>query len=166
MVRRQITRSICRLGPVVGTGLPVWSTLVASLTYEPQHYKTNKMTCAPSEDSDQPGHPPSQWVAEDPIFLHADSEDSGQTGRMSRLVWVFAGRRGHFVVLVVCGCVCLCVCVLYGTITLRFRHVHSIQHATSLFLHVSLPLWWFLIKQQRCFTEQRTRLATYHRPIH
>ena len=23
------------------------------------HHKTNKMTCAPSEDSDQPGHPPS-----------------------------------------------------------------------------------------------------------
>ena len=26
---------------------------------EPQHDKTNKMTCAPSEESDQPGHPPS-----------------------------------------------------------------------------------------------------------
>ena len=26
---------------------------------EPRHDKTNKMTCAPSEDSDQPGHPPS-----------------------------------------------------------------------------------------------------------
>ena len=25
----------------------------------PPHDKTNKMTCAPSEDSDQPGHPPS-----------------------------------------------------------------------------------------------------------
>ena len=50
MVRRQITRSICSIGPVVGTGLPVGSTLVASPTYEPQHYKTNKMTCAPSED--------------------------------------------------------------------------------------------------------------------
>ena len=71
MVRRQITRSICRIGPVVGIGLPVGSTLVASPAYEPQHYKTNKMTCAPSEDSDQPGHPPSQWVAEDPVFLHA-----------------------------------------------------------------------------------------------
>ena len=27
--------------------------------YELPHDKTNKMTCAPSEDSDQPGHPPS-----------------------------------------------------------------------------------------------------------
>ena len=50
MVRRQITRSICRIGPVVGIGLLVGSTLVASPTYEPQHYKTNKITCAPSED--------------------------------------------------------------------------------------------------------------------
>ena len=25
---------------------------------EPHHDKTNKMACAPSEDSDQPGHPP------------------------------------------------------------------------------------------------------------
>ena len=27
--------------------------------YEPAHDKTYKMACAPSEDSDQPGHPPS-----------------------------------------------------------------------------------------------------------
>ena len=26
---------------------------------EPFHDKTNKVDCAPSEDSDQPGHPPS-----------------------------------------------------------------------------------------------------------
>ena len=38
--------------------------------------------CAPSEDSDQPGHPPcAQWVAKDPSFLHVDSEDSDHTGR-------------------------------------------------------------------------------------
>ena len=34
-------------------------TLVRETTDEPPHDKTNKMTCAPSEDSDQPGHPPS-----------------------------------------------------------------------------------------------------------
>ena len=38
-----------------------------------------------------------QWVAEDPSFLHADSEESDQTGRMPRLIWVFAGRTCHFV---------------------------------------------------------------------
>ena len=38
-----------------------------------------------------------QWVAKDPRFLHADSEVSDQTGCMPRLIWVFAGRTGHFV---------------------------------------------------------------------
>ena len=38
-----------------------------------------------------------QSVAKDPSFLHADSEDSGQTGRMPRLIWVFAGRICQFV---------------------------------------------------------------------
>ena len=37
------------------------------------------------------------WVAKDPSFLHADSEDSDQTGRMPRLIWVFTGRTCHFV---------------------------------------------------------------------
>ena len=32
-----------------------------------------------------------QWVAKDPRFLHTDSKDSDQTGRMPRLIWVFAG---------------------------------------------------------------------------
>ena len=74
--------------------------------FEPHHDKTSKMTCAPSEDSDQHLHPPSlsrvfavlaQWVAKNPSFLHADSEDSDQTGWMPRLTYVFAGRTGHFV---------------------------------------------------------------------
>ena len=38
-----------------------------------------------------------QLVAEDPMFLHADSEDSDQTGRMPRLTRVFTGRTCHFV---------------------------------------------------------------------
>ena len=40
-----------------------------------------------------------QWVAEDPRFLHADSQDSDQTGRMPRLIWVFAGRTAILLVL-------------------------------------------------------------------
>ena len=56
---------------------------------------TNKMTChGNDEGSDQPGHPPSlirdssvhSVVAKDPSFLHADSEDSIQTGRMPKLI--------------------------------------------------------------------------------
>ena len=53
-----------------------------------------KNECAPTEDSDQPGHPLylirvfacAQWVAKESMCLHADSEDSDQAGRMPRLI--------------------------------------------------------------------------------
>ena len=35
------------------------------------------------------------------MFLHADREDSDQTGRMPRLIRVFAGHTDHFVGFVV-----------------------------------------------------------------
>ena len=61
--------------------------------FEQPHDKTNKMTFAPSEDSDQPGHLPSlirvfavsSMGSYGPSFLHANSDDSDQTGRMPRL---------------------------------------------------------------------------------
>ena len=37
------------------------------------------------------------WVAKGLTFLHADSEDSDQTGRMPRLIWVFAGGTSQFI---------------------------------------------------------------------
>ena len=40
-----------------------------------------------------------QWVAKDPRFLHADSKDSDQTGRMPRLIWVFLGTHAILLVL-------------------------------------------------------------------
>ena len=40
-----------------------------------------------------------QWVAKGPRFLHADSKDSDQTGRMPRLIWVFGGQTCHLLVL-------------------------------------------------------------------
>ena len=47
-----------------------------------------------------------QWVAKDPSFQHADSEDSDQPGRMPRLIWVFAGRTYHFVGFVMRWLIC------------------------------------------------------------
>ena len=38
-----------------------------------------------------------QWIAKDPRYIHADGEDSDQTGRMLRLIWVFTGRIYHFI---------------------------------------------------------------------
>ena len=75
-----------------------WEMLIG-VTSEPQHDKTNKMTCAPSKDSDKPGHPPrvftvfnvrmkKPWVLSYP---YSDSVDA------HRLVWVFAGYTCHFV---------------------------------------------------------------------
>ena len=68
--------------------------------YEPRHDKPNKMSVRPANTQISLGIRPvwsesslcAQWVAKDPSFLHADSEDSDQTGRMPRLIWVFTGR--------------------------------------------------------------------------
>ena len=61
---------------------------------EPPRDKTNKMTVHPAKSQTSLGIRPvlsesslcAQWVAKDPRFLHADSEDSDQTGRMPRLI--------------------------------------------------------------------------------
>ena len=49
-----------------------------------------------------------QWVAKDPSFLHADSEDSDQTGWMPMMIGVFAGRTCHFVGFVMRWLKCAC----------------------------------------------------------
>ena len=67
---------------------------------EPPHDKTNNVAMRPAKTQISLGIRPvwsesslcAQWVAKDPSFLHANSEDSDQTGRMPRLIWVFAGR--------------------------------------------------------------------------
>ena len=51
--------------------------------FEPPHEKTNKMTCVCSKESDLAG-----W--------------------MPRLIWVFAGRKGHFVGFVMRWLICSC----------------------------------------------------------
>ena len=37
---------------------PVYTRETTRILFEPAHDKTYKMACAPSEDSDQPWHPP------------------------------------------------------------------------------------------------------------
>ena len=81
---------------------PIWSRsllsvgclkLIMQQTYEPPHDKTNKMTVRPAKtqislDIRQVWSDSllcAQWIAKDPSFLHADSEDSDQTGRMHSL---------------------------------------------------------------------------------
>ena len=71
--------------------------ILSFLTHEPQHDKTNKMTSVrPAKTRISLGIRPvwsesslcAQWVAKDLMFLHVDSKDSDQTGRMPRLIWV------------------------------------------------------------------------------
>ena len=74
---------------------------------EPPHDKTSKMTVRPAKTQVSLGICPvwsesslcTQWVAKAPSFLHVDSEDSDQTGRMPRLIWVFAGCTATLLVL-------------------------------------------------------------------
>ena len=91
-------------------------------TYEPEHYKSNKMTCAPSEDSDQPGHLPSLIRVFAVCFmgsvgLRASSCRQGKL--MPRLIRVFTGCTGHFVVLLCCSSF-FCVCVSEWTVTVTY----------------------------------------------
>ena len=66
-------------------------------------WQNQQSDCAPSEDSDQSGHPPSlirvSAVRMKKATHWAHSEDSDQTGRMPRLIWVFAGRTVTLLVL-------------------------------------------------------------------
>ena len=69
------------------------SLTVECILNEPPHDKTNKMACAPSEDSDQPGHPPSlirvfavrMKKAGILTYPLSASEDSDRTGRTPKL---------------------------------------------------------------------------------
>ena len=62
--------------------------------YEPRYDKTNKVNVRPAKTQIGLGIRPVrsasslcvQWVANDQRFLHADSEDSDQTGRIPRLI--------------------------------------------------------------------------------
>ena len=80
---------------------------IAVLKIEPPRDKTNNVAVCPAKTQISLGiHPVwsasslcPQWVAKGPSSLHADSEDSDQTGRMPRLIWVFAGRTLTLLVL-------------------------------------------------------------------
>ena len=67
----------------------------------------------------------SAWGKLGSLATHwAHSEDSGQTGRMPRLIWVFAGRTCYFVGFVMRRhkCFCRVHCIRLGTYLLQFRN--------------------------------------------
>ena len=81
-----------------------------------------------------------QWVADDPSFLHADSEDSDQTGRMPRLIWVFARRTCHFIGFVVRWLFLFyCIYVFMYYYIRVFKQIHAFHHRNvkkRTFVHV------------------------------
>ena len=62
--------------------------------FEPRHDKTNKMAVRQAKTEISLGIRPvwsesslcAEWIAKGPSFLHADSEDSDQTGRIPSLI--------------------------------------------------------------------------------
>ena len=82
------------------THLSAWLDIdvLKSKKFEPPHDKTSTMICAPSEDSDQPGHLPS-LIKVFTVHMKKHCVLSYQLSalRRLRLIWVFAGHTCHFV---------------------------------------------------------------------
>ena len=64
-----------------------------------------------------------QWVAKDPSFPHAESEDSDQTERITRLIWDVAGRTA----------------TLLGFVMLRLNLLWSFSPFSS----KQIKFWWY-----------------------
>ena len=98
---KRTAETLIRQGECPGWSVFAWRTLILlvlswggscrylkSLIFEPPHDKTNKVRVRPAKTQIPLGMPPVwsesslcvHWVAKDPRFLHADSEDSDQTG--------------------------------------------------------------------------------------
>ena len=96
-----------------------------------------------------------RWVAKDPSFFHADSddsdqpghpdsEDSDQTGRMPRLIWVFAGctfcwfcpEAAHLILLWLIVFDQKLAVLLYN----HLMYISSLKHANITMLTVLLKL--------------------------
>ena len=80
------------------------------------------------------------WVAKDPSFLHADSEDSDQTGRMPRLIQVFARRT---LTLLVLRCDLPPQTTVWNAIISKERYTNTffLLHKSNEQNMISSPLW-------------------------
>ena len=83
------------------------SSVKVATEFEPRHDKTNKVSMRPAKTQINLGVRPvwsesslSAWRKSGSLATHlTQSEDSDQTGRMPRLIWVFAGRTVTLLVL-------------------------------------------------------------------
>ena len=89
-----------------------------------------------------------QYEAKDPVFLHADIKDSDQTGRMPRLIWVFAGRTSYFVGFVVLRLkYCFCYIFLHSSFyKVNFNAyknflINNSEQVSQYFTYVGNQVW-------------------------
>ena len=108
-------------------------SILTNTLIEPPRDKTNNVAVRPGETQINLGIRTvwsesslcAQWIDKDPSFLHADSEDSDQTGRMPRLIWVFAGRTLTLLVLSRGGSIFIQSLRLNWWVTLIVSHSHT-----------------------------------------
>ena len=144
------TSKICRHLPASVAGQLVF-VLPGHTSPRPSHDKT---TVCPAKTQISLGICP-VWsepslcaprIAKNPRFLHADSEDSDQTGRMPRLIWVFAGRTCHFVGFVMPWLIlwwsALYTWYVHGLLV--FISIHWKHLVFTLAMNV-VPGWYFVI---------------------
>ena len=100
-----------------------------------------------------------QWVAKGPSFLHADSEVSDLTGRMPRLIWVFAGSTCHFV-----GFVMRWLKLFKFVLQLAINGLHAVDVSMLNFLFI---FSWGFVNNLLSFilTGIWSRIST-HRKVH
>ena len=144
----------------------------------PRHAKSSKMAVNPARTQISLGIRPvwsefslcARCVAKNPSFLHADSKDSDQTGRMPRLIWVFAGRT---LILLVLSCRGSIKDITFCTESLAFDQMQhylfvrmEIQNNLDLLNHlrhtISLSVYkvkeseYFVTASKLCFIETGT----------
>ena len=119
-------------------------------------WQNQQCGCSTSEDSDQPGHPPSlirvfavrmkkPWV----LTHLAHREDSDQTGRMPRLIWNFSGRTVTLMVLSCTGSIVM-QCSVFVPELLKIK-------SRNLWIHRSV-LWLVFV----CVFPTLRLLQTFH----
>ena len=119
------------------------------------------MACAPSEDSDQPGHPPSlirvfaiHIRKAEVLSYHKSAQRSlcSDSGRIPRLIWVFAGRKCHSVGFVMSRLILLCLTCINNTDFCYFEAFYFLKlpkKARDLCIHARVCLSPFIMSHCR-----------------
>ena len=84
------------------------------------------------------------WAAKYRRFLHADSDDSDQTGRMPRLIWVFAERTLTSLVLSCRGLRMVCKCKWESVCTILPHFQPSQLELLASFCVSWIPVCWLV----------------------